>query len=49
MEKRTQLSFEIDPELLARLKIIAVKKNTAVAKILRDFVAWYVEKEERGE
>ena len=49
MEKRTQLSLEIDPELLRRLKLVAVHKQTSVAKIVRDFVAWYVEKEERSE
>ena len=49
MEKRTQLSLDIDPALLRRLKIVAVKKQKTVAAIVRDFVAWYVEKEERDE
>lgn len=47
MEKRTQLSLDIDPQLLTRLKVVAARKQTSVAKIVRDFVAWYVEKEER--
>lgn len=49
MDKRTQLSFDIRPELLVRLKVVAAKKQVSVAKIMRDFVSWYVEKEERGE
>jgi len=49
MEKRTQLSLDIEPDLLQRLKIVAVKKETSVAKIIRDFVTWYVDKEERDE
>ncbi len=49
MEKRTQLNVPIDQELLTRLKVVAAKKQTSVAAIIREFVSWYVTKEERGE
>lgn len=49
MPNDAQLNVHIDPELLARLKIVAARKRKSVSEIVRDFIAWYVEKEERDE
>jgi metal-responsive CopG/Arc/MetJ family transcriptional regulator len=46
MEKRTQLNVPIEPELLTRLKIVAVKKGTSVSDIVRQLVTAYVTKKE---
>lgn len=47
MTERTQLNVAVEPELLRRLKVVAAKKGTSVSRIVRDFVVWYVEKEEK--
>jgi predicted transcriptional regulator len=47
MAKRPQLSFEVEPDLIRRLKIVAARDGESVSAILRRFVAWYVDKEEK--
>ena len=47
--EQAKLTVRMDAELLSRLHIAARRKRTTVSQIIRDFVAWYVEKEERGE
>lgn len=49
MPNDAQLNVHVDSELLARLKIIAVRKHKTVSEIIRDFISWYVAKEEGGE
>jgi predicted transcriptional regulator len=49
MNEQVKLTVRIEEELLTRLHIVARKKRTNVSTIIRDFVQWYVDKEERGE
>lgn len=46
MGGRSQLSFEIEPDLIRRLKVVAVLEGKSVSAILREFVAWYVSEKE---
>ena len=36
------LNINIDKDLRDELKIIAIKKDTTITKILTDYIEWYV-------
>lgn len=46
MPEMKQLNVEIDADLMRRFKVLAASKGTTVAQIIRDFMQWYVAKEE---
>lgn len=46
MNAYSKLTVRVDAELLSRLHILARRKRTNVSTIIRDFIAWYVDKEE---
>jgi predicted DNA-binding protein len=50
MTQRSQdvyaLSVRLDRDLAERLKIISHRKHKSMAEIVREFVEWYVAKEE---
>ena len=44
---RTQIAINIDPELLRRMKLVAVREGQTVASIVRQMIEVYVEHKEQ--
>lgn len=42
----TKLTVQIEPELMQRLRLVAVQEQKTVSAIIREFVSWYVAKKE---
>jgi predicted transcriptional regulator len=45
-QETTTLTVRLDRELLTRFQVICVRKRESMSGVIRDFVGWYVEKEE---
>ena len=45
----TTLTIRVEPDLLRRFKVVAVQQDKSMSVILREFLSWYVEKEESRE
>lgn len=42
----TTLTVRLEPQLLQRFKLVAVKKERPMSEIIREFIEWYAAKEE---
>jgi predicted transcriptional regulator len=40
------LTVRLDPDLLTQFKVVAAQKRRPMSEIIREFIQWYVSKEE---
>jgi metal-responsive CopG/Arc/MetJ family transcriptional regulator len=45
-QETTTLTVRLDRELLTRFQVVCVRRHESMSEVIREFVGWYVEKEE---
>lgn len=46
--KTSKLTVAVEAEMLSRLHIVARRQGKTVSQIIREFMTWYVDKNEEG-
>lgn len=48
VKEESTLTVRLDPDLLRDFKIVAARKKRPMSEIIREFIQWYVSKEEEA-